>query len=155
MNQRDIEEFEINNGTAPGLVPPKITKEKTSFIPTDLERALHEGQAPWKNPIKKTEFYWVFKDGYPVTEGHLLFVPTQDKVVPNYLECVRAAYEYGYKGIRDKSWPAFNIGQNIGEAAGQTVMYPHIHFIPRRTGDMIDPRGGVRHVIPEKGNYRV
>jgi len=47
------------------------------------------------------------------------------------------------------------VGQNVGEAAGQTVMYPHIHMIPRRSGDMTDPRGGVRHVIPEKGNYRV
>ena len=46
------------------------------------------------------------------------------------------------------------IGQNIGEAAGQTVMYPHVHLIPRRAGDMDDPRGGVRHVIPEKGNYK-
>jgi len=48
----------------------------------------------------------------------------------------------------------FNIGQNIGASAGQTVMYPHIHLIPRNTGDMEDPRGGVRHVIPEKGNYK-
>ena len=48
----------------------------------------------------------------------------------------------------------FNIGMNWGEAAGQTVPYPHVHLIPRRNGDMEDPTGGVRHVIPEKGNYR-
>ena len=53
-----------------------------------------------------------------------------------------------------RSGDAYNIGQNIGEAAGQTVMYPHVHLIPRRGGDMNDPRGGVRHVIPEKGNYK-
>ena len=50
---------------------------------------------------------------------------------------------------------AFTIGQNCGESAGQTVDYPHVHLIPRRKGDMDDPRGGVRHVIPEKGNYRL
>jgi diadenosine tetraphosphate (Ap4A) HIT family hydrolase len=48
----------------------------------------------------------------------------------------------------------FNIGFNSGEAAGQTVMYPHIHLIPRRTGDVEDPVGGVRNTIPGKGNYR-
>lgn len=121
---------------------------------TDLERALNEGKAPWQNPLRKTEYYWIYRDGYPVTQGHLLFVPTQDRI-KNYLECYKAAYQYGFKGVSDKSWDAFNVGQNVGEASGQTVMYPHIHFIPRRIGDMADPRGGVRHVIPEKGNYRV
>ena len=48
-----------------------------------------------------------------------------------------------------------NVGFNEGEAAGQTIPHFHIHVIPRRTGDMQDPRGGVRHVIPEKGNYLV
>ena len=47
----------------------------------------------------------------------------------------------------------YNIGFNAGEAAGQTVPHVHIHVIPRYIGDMKDPRGGVRHVIPEKGNY--
>ena len=48
-----------------------------------------------------------------------------------------------------------NVGFNEGEAAGQTIPHFHIHVIPRRTGDIQDPRGGVRHVIPEKGNYLV
>ena len=43
---------------------------------------------------------------------------------------------------------------NYGKAAGQTVPWPHVHLIPRRNGDMEDPTGGVRHVIPEKGNYK-
>ena len=42
----------------------------------------------------------------------------------------------------------------LGEHPSQTVMWPHIHLIPRRKGDMEDPRGGVRHVIPDKGNYQ-
>jgi len=55
--------------------------------------------------------------------------------------------------VRNKICDGFNIGQNVGEAAGQTVMYPHVHLIPRKKGDMEDPRGGVRNVIPAKGNY--
>ena len=47
----------------------------------------------------------------------------------------------------------YNVGFNAGESAGQTVMHLHVHVIPRYSGDMHDPRGGVRHVIPEKGNY--
>ena len=64
------------------------------------------------------------------------------------------AHKFGYDGIQSERWDAFNVGQNCGEFAGQTVMYPHVHMIPRRKGDMEDPRGGVRHVIPEKGNYK-
>jgi hypothetical protein len=81
-------------------------------------------------------------------------VPTQEQG-NNLWECYKAAYKFGYEGVEAEQWDGFNIGQNVGEPAGQTVMYPHVHMIPRRTGDMPDPRGGVRHVIPEKGNYRV
>ena len=101
----------------------------------------------------RSKDFWVFRDAYPVTEGHLLFVPTQEQG-NNLWECYKAAYKFGYDGVETALWDGFNIGQNVGESAGQTVMYPHVHMIPRRTGDMPDPRGGVRHVIPEKGNYR-
>ena len=47
----------------------------------------------------------------------------------------------------------FNIGINDGEAAGQTVMHCHLHVIPRRKGDVLDPRGGIRWVIPDKAKY--
>lgn len=120
---------------------------------TDLERALNERRAPWTEIEYRTKEFWVFRDAYPVSEGHLLFVPTQERF-DNIIECVKAAYKFGYDGVISEKWDAFNIGQNCGEAAGQTVMYPHIHMIPRRKGDMEDPTGGVRHVIPERGNYR-
>ena len=54
---------------------------------------------------------------------------------------------------KDSSITGFNIGINDGEDAGQTIMHCHIHLIPRRSGDMEDPRGGVRGVIPEKQSY--
>ena len=54
----------------------------------------------------------------------------------------------------DKEISAFNIGVNIGRDAGQSIMHCHIHLIPRRKGDVEDPRGGVRGVIPEKQKYK-
>jgi diadenosine tetraphosphate (Ap4A) HIT family hydrolase len=122
-------------------------------LQNDLTKALDEKLAPWTEIEYRTKDFWVFRDAYPVTQGHLLFVPTYKKS-ENLYECFKAAYKFGYDGVETEQWDGFNVGQNVGEAAGQTVMYPHVHMIPRRTGDMEDPRGGVRHVIPEKGNYR-
>ena len=119
---------------------------------TELEQALANKLAPWTEIEYRTKTFWVFKDAYPVTEGHLLFVPTYKKS-ENLYECFKAAYKFGYDGVEAEKWEGFNIGQNVGQVAGQTVMYPHVHMIPRRTGDMADPRGGVRHVIPERGKY--
>jgi diadenosine tetraphosphate (Ap4A) HIT family hydrolase len=53
----------------------------------------------------------------------------------------------------DPTVDAFNIGMNAGESAGQTIFHCHIHLIPRRKGDVENPRGGVRHLIPGKGFY--
>jgi hypothetical protein len=118
-----------------------------------LEDAKAAGVAPWDDVVRDDFHVTVFKDRYPVTEGHLLFVPqySADGVIE---DCFADALAHGKKMVELGKWDGFNIGMNWGEAAGQTVMYPHIHLIPRRHGDMSDPRGGVRHVIPEKGNYR-
>jgi len=120
---------------------------------TDLEKALDAKVAPWTDIEYRCKDFWIFRDAYPVTEGHFLFVPTNQTSDCLYA-CFQAAYKWGYNGVKDEKWDGFNIGQNCGESAGQTVMYPHVHMIPRRKGDMQDPRGGVRHVIPEKGNYK-
>jgi diadenosine tetraphosphate (Ap4A) HIT family hydrolase len=53
----------------------------------------------------------------------------------------------------DSSITGFNIGMNCGEDSGQTVFHCHVHLIPRRKGDVENPRGGVRHLIPGKGHY--
>lgn len=120
---------------------------------TDLERALDDKRAPWTSIEFRTKHYWVFKDAYPVTEGHLLFVPTSE-TFESVVECFKAAHKFGYEGVALERWDGYNIGQNCGYDAGQTVEYPHVHMIPRRKGDMPDPTGGVRHVIPEQGNYK-
>ena len=114
---------------------------------------LHYDVYPWKEPIYECESYWVYNDKYPVTEGHLLFVPKNE--CRGYITlCFDAALKLGKEKVETKEWDGFNIGINQGKAAGQTVPYPHIHLIPRRNGDMEDPTGGVRHVIPNKGNYK-
>lgn len=98
-------------------------------------------------------------DAFPVTEGHLLIVPRRH--VPRWedlsaqeRDALIAGVERGRALLKGQYDPdAFNVGYNDGSAAGQTIPHFHIHIIPRRTGDVADPRGGVRHVIPSKGNY--
>ena len=116
--------------------------------------------APWakapkayQNIVHEDENVIVFKDRYPVTEGHLLFVPKKRERRSDITNCFVYAYEWGVEGICNYKWEAFNIGINNGEAAGQTVMWPHVHLIPRRKGDNPNPKGGVRNVIPLKGDY--
>jgi diadenosine tetraphosphate (Ap4A) HIT family hydrolase len=108
---------------------------------------------PWTEVLVDTKDFTVYKDDFPVTEGHVLFVPKVEDW-QHLVKCWEAAYKWGYDWTERGYCEAFNIGQNVGEAAGQTVEYAHVHLIPRRKGDMADPRGGVRHVIPSKGNYR-
>ena len=111
--------------------------------------------APWRDDhiAFEDENVVVYEDGYPVTEGHLLFVPKKVTRRDHITICFEYAYEWGVKGVMDYKWEAFNVGINNGEAAGQSVMWPHVHLIPRRKGDTPNPKGGVRHVIPCKGNY--
>ena len=120
---------------------------------TNLELARLEGQAPWEDLERDLGNVKVYRDKYPVAPGHLLFVPAQNTTA-HIMDCFRWAYLIGREMMEKGGYHAFNIGMNIGEDAGQTVMYPHIHMIPRRKGDCEDPTGGVRNVIPGKGNYK-
>jgi len=120
-----------------------------------LEKAQESGRAPWTDVEINTKEFVVFNDGFPVTEGHMLIVPKvsdQETIT----KCFKCAISMGNDNVvSDKTTiTGFNIGLNIGKSAGQTVMYPHVHLIFRRDGDCPDPVGGVRNVIPGKGNYR-
>jgi len=98
-------------------------------------------------------------DGFPISEGHTLVVPrchvaslfdlppSETASLWEFVTRVRAELTNRF-GVE-----AFNIGLNDGRAAGQTVMHAHIHVVPRRDGDVAEPRGGVRWVIPEKADY--
>ena len=113
--------------------------------------------APWprKHVVHEDENVVVYKDGFPVTEGPLLFVPKKRTQRVDITICFEYAQEWGVKGICNYEWEAFNVGINNGEAAGQSVMWPHVHMIPRRKGDTPNPKGGVRGVIPMNQDYAV
>ena len=110
--------------------------------------------------IDRDEFFYVIQDGFPVTGGHTLFIPhrhaetwfdltdTEQASLNQLLQKHKALLQ-----SEDETITGFNIGMNCGEDAGQTVMHCHVHLIPRRKGDMLDPKGGVRGVIPEKQKY--
>jgi superfamily II DNA or RNA helicase/diadenosine tetraphosphate (Ap4A) HIT family hydrolase len=101
----------------------------------------------------------VLWDAFPVSPGHLLIVPrrhaaTWDDLSADEKQAIwqnidRAKYEIERKHRPD----GYNVGFNLAEAAGQTVFHFHLHMIPRYRGDVDDPRGGVRHVVPHKANY--
>ena len=112
-------------------------------------------EAPWSddNILHDGQNVVVYKDGFPVTEGHLLLVPKKVECRRDITRCFEIAYEWGIQGVMDYKWTSFNVGINNGVEAGQSVMWPHVHLIPRRKGDTPFPKGGVRHVIPLKGNY--
>ena len=119
-----------------------------------LEKAQQEGRAPWTNVTYNTRDYVVYEDIYPVTPGHTLVVP-KENTHENILKCFKFAMEMGQMNVDADTNPitGFNIGINMGASAGQTCMYPHVHLIFRRDGDMEDPAGGIRGVIPEKQKY--
>lgn len=121
---------------------------------TDLEHAQQEKTAPWTDTVPELSDFHVavFRDRYPVTPGHMLFVPrfNTEGVIR---DCFDAAMRTGHAMVERGECDAFNVGMNCGSAAGQTVPYPHIHMIPRRRGDCADPTGGVRGVIAAQQNY--
>lgn len=99
-------------------------------------------------------------DKYPVTEGHHLVVTKRhvaDYFAMSYNEKRDAEALLSLLKRQmledDPSVQGFNVGMNCGAVAGQTVMHAHIHLIPRRVGDVDDPRGGVRGCVPEKMGY--
>lgn len=101
---------------------------------------------------------WIY-DGFPVSPGHCLIIPKRH--VGSFFEvsaeeriAMLALLDKAKVVIEEKYQPdAFNIGINVGAAAGQTVPHLHLHLIPRYEGDVSDARGGVRWVIPEKADY--
>ena len=114
---------------------------------------ISEANVPWTDVVRDDFHVAVYRDKYPVSEGHLLFVPKYNSI-DVLSDAVKDAVTHGAYVTATGEWDGFNIGLNYGEAAGQTVMWPHVHLIPRRKGDVEDPVGGVRNVIPGKGNYR-
>ena len=100
-----------------------------------------------------------FPDGYPITPGHTLVVPRThvadlfDLAPPDLAAVWRlVAYVRDVLTVRERP-DGFTVGVNVGAAAGQTVPHAHVHVVPRRWGDVADPRGGVRWVVPAEAAY--
>jgi diadenosine tetraphosphate (Ap4A) HIT family hydrolase len=132
-----------------------VKKERLSMKYETLKEAQNAGVAPWDLEVDRLSDFHVavFQDRYPVATGHLLFVPqyNTDAVIS---DCFETAMREGRRMVAAGECDAFNIGINMGAAAGQTVMYPHVHLIPRQLGDCADPVGGVRGVIAGQANYK-
>lgn len=122
-------------------------------IKTHLEQAQEQGVAPWTEIVKELPNLVIYQDKYPVTQGHLLFVPRMVNV-SDIGAAMSVALSWGEALKQQGDCDGYNIGINMGASAGQTVMYPHVHLIPRRTGDTKDPVGGVRGVISGQANYK-
>jgi len=113
-----------------------------------------------KNLLAENLLALAILDSFPVTTGHTLVIPKRhatdyfDLTVEEVQSCHELLCVTKQQIIsNDRSVEGFNIGLNAGEVAGQTIFHCHFHLIPRRRGDVPDPRGGVRHVIPGKGTY--
>jgi ATP adenylyltransferase len=110
--------------------------------------------------VAENTLAYVIRDGFPVTEGHTLFMPKRH--VKDYFGLTQAEINainslmQEQKALlqkNDRTIEGFNIGMNCGEIAGQSVFHCHVHLIPRRKGDVENPRGGVRNTIPGRGDY--
>jgi len=110
--------------------------------------------------VEENTLAYATRDGFPVTQHHTLIIPKRHTLdffglTQAELNAINALIHSQKKVIEglDKTVEGFNIGANCGEIAGQSVWHCHIHLIPRRKGDVERPKGGVRHVIPNKGHY--
>ena len=110
--------------------------------------------------IYSSDLFFVVRDSYPVTKLHTLIIPHRH--VSSFFDLNDNEFNDLNKILKkqrqslldlDKEITGFNIGVNAGADAGQTIMHVHIHLIPRRKGDIENPRGGVRGVIPSKQKY--
>jgi diadenosine tetraphosphate (Ap4A) HIT family hydrolase len=109
--------------------------------------------------IYKNESFFIIEDTFPVSPGHLLII--SNTIRKDYFELsesekneLSSTIEIAKQLIEKKYSPdGYNIGMNCGESAGQTIFHFHCHLIPRYSGDMENPRGGIRHCINGKGYY--
>jgi diadenosine tetraphosphate (Ap4A) HIT family hydrolase len=129
------------------------------------ERAAVEHGCPFydriasSQPVAANDHAIAFPDGFPVSDGHTLVVPRRHvsslwDLAPSELRDIWDLVNTVRQLLTSKHSPdGFNIGVNDGAAAGQTVDHAHLHIIPRYSGDVPDPRGGIRLVLPERARY--
>ena len=115
------------------------------------EKINHYGESTWvgnDKPMFENKYCGVFQDKYPVVKGHLLFVPKKNDPT-TIAEAYKLAYYCGEQWMEEGKMDGFNVGQNRGAAAGQSIFWPHIHFIPRNKNDYEgDSHNGIRLSVP-------
>jgi diadenosine tetraphosphate (Ap4A) HIT family hydrolase len=105
------------------------------------------------------ELAYSARDSYPASQGHTVVIPRRHvasffDLTPEEVAGCMDLIKEEKKLIDEEFKPdGYNIGVNVGPAAGQSIFHVHIHIIPRYKGDVENPQGGVRHVIPKKGHY--
>ena len=112
-----------------------------------------------KDYVLENELAYGIFDKFPVTKGHMLFIPKRH--VANFFditkeerEAIFDLVEEGKKMLDEKYNPdGYNVGVNVNKSGGQTVFHVHVHLMPRFNGDVIDPTGGVRGAIPKYMKY--
>ncbi len=106
------------------------------------------------------ELAYSARDTYAVNPGHTLIIPRRHvasffDLTPEEINACMELIIEERKLLDEEFQPdGYNIGVNVGQAAGQSIFHVHIHVIPRYEGDVENPQGGVRHVIPKKGHYK-
>ena len=109
--------------------------------------------------VAQTPLTLTLRDAFPVSPGHTLIVPKRH--VADLFDATDAEAAEVWQAMRNAAAEltkryhpdGFNVGVNVGSAAGQTVMHLHLHLIPRYAGDHADPRGGIRRIFPELADY--
>ena len=127
------------------------------------ERAMQPGACifcrPEREILAESGHALAFFDSFPVSRGHALIVPKRHVVTifdlsdAEYADCFRLVLPLKEVLLARFAPDGYNVGVNCGAAAGQSVWHAHIHVIPRYRGDVPNPRGGVRGVIPYKASY--
>jgi diadenosine tetraphosphate (Ap4A) HIT family hydrolase len=111
--------------------------------------------------VLENESWFANFDGHPVNPGHMKIIPKRhvnsvSELTDQEMVSFKSIYVEVEKLTGEKfNWDGYNFGGNHGAAAGQTVFHLHIHFMPRFYGDVENPIGGVRNIIPGKGNYLI
>ncbi|CAM8369133.1 HNH nuclease [Candidatus Methylopumilus universalis] len=146
----------------------KGNRDQINF--SELEKTYHvrekgcffcDTQVNKKRVIEENTLAYSIRDAFAVTEHHTLIIPKRHTLdyFNLYQPEINAINQLikSQKALidkKDKSVEGYNIGMNCGEVAGQTIFHCHIHLIPRRKGDVENPKGGIRNVIPGKGDYK-
>ena len=111
--------------------------------------------------VKENDLAYVSYDSFPVTNMHCLIIPKRhvkdyfDLTNEEIVACNKLTKDIKNEiEFKDPTVKGFNIGTNAGKVSGQSILHCHIHLIPRRVGDVENPQGGVRSVIPSKQHYK-